>query len=317
MSCAEIVTVTPAHAGERLDQFLAGLDTGYSRSYLQRLIREERVLLNGCPVRKRQAVAAGDVVSLDWPPQLKLTLDPQSIDFDILSEDEEFLVINKPAGLTVHPGSGRQQQGTLVNALLGYNYDRFAKLIDAEQRPGIVHRLDRDTSGVMVVATTAKAKDRISRAFARRRVEKVYLALSAGSPEPGVQKIQTLIGRNPKDRKKMAVVSRNGREAVTQIQTIAVGTGGSLLKINLETGRTHQIRVHLAHIGCPVIGDPLYGGRRRGGIAAARQMLHAWQLQFPHPVTDVPHKFFAEPPADFFACMTKAGIEVSAIEDCK
>ncbi|MFM1547959.1 MAG: RluA family pseudouridine synthase [Lentisphaeria bacterium] len=293
-------------AGLRLDRFLAVSFEEYSRSYLTRIIDNGRVTRNGATARKRDNVATGDEVAVDWPPPEQLQLDPEAIDLPILYEDEDILVIDKPADLVVHPGAGTQS-GTLVNALLGYDYQNFTEMAD-DVRPGIVHRLDKDTSGVMIVARNPIARDRLSTAFAERQVEKIYLAITAGAPDADSGEARSSIGRHPKHRKKMAVVERNGKNAVTLWNVLSRSAEAALLRVQLKTGRTHQIRVHLAHEKLPIVGDDLYGNSGCT-LEAPRQMLHAWRLGIRHPRTKELLAFAAPVPDDFVAVARCLGLE--------
>ena len=293
-------------AGLRLDRFLAVSFEEYSRSYLTRIIDNGRVTRNGATARKRDNVATGDEVAVDWPPPEQLQLDPEAIDLPIIFEDEDILVIDKPADLVVHPGAGTQS-GTLVNALLGYDYQNFTEMAD-DARPGIVHRLDKDTSGVIIVARNPIARDRLSTAFAERQVEKIYLAITAGAPDADSGEARSPIGRHPKHRKKMAVVERNGKSAVTLWNVLSRSAEAALLRVQLETGRTHQIRVHLAHEKLPIVGDYLYGNSRCT-LEAPRQMLHAWRLGIRHPRTKELLTFTAPVPEDFVAVARCLGLE--------
>lgn len=225
----------------------------------------------------------------------------EHIPLDILYEDDALLVINKPAGMVVHPAAGNYT-GTVVNALLGRDQEILEEFDEADSmRPGIVHRLDKDTSGCLVIAKNGNAMHKLSRSFADREVSKTYMAIVAPAPKVMAAEIRTQIGRNPGNRKKMAVVRSGGRDAVTIFNVVRRGKIGpnsaALLKVRILTGRTHQIRVHMSHYGSPIIGDALYGGNSR--IAAPRQMLHAWKLSFPHPVTKEMLSFESPFPADF------------------
>ena len=232
--------------------------------------------------------------------------------FELLYEDDVMAIINKPAGIVVHPAPGNQD-GTVVNALLGrYPELRSAELPDGS-RPGIVHRLDKDTSGCLAVARTPEAQAKLCEAFAARETGKIYLALTVGVPNPKQGRIENLIGRHPVNRQKMAVVERNGKVAISEYDVIAEGRLNNiktaLVKVRIYTGRTHQIRVHLASLGCPVLGDDLYGGGRIcPGVP--RQMLHAWKLKLPHPVTGEMIKVQASIPEDIeqFYKLMKSGL---------
>jgi 23S rRNA pseudouridine1911/1915/1917 synthase len=293
--------VPPDAAGQRLDVFLARV-SGLSRARVQRLIEDGQVLAAGHPEKPRHRVSAGQRIQLRIPPPAPLALSPEAIPLDILYEDREILVVNKPAGMVVHPGAGRTS-GTLVHALLAHCGSLPG--IGGTERPGIVHRLDRETSGVLVVARTEAAHQSLSRQFKTRLVKKRYLALVHGEIRQESGKIEAPIGRREHDRKRMGIRARGGREARTGFRLVRRLPGMSLLELDLETGRTHQIRVHLAHIGHPVVGDRVYGGqreRRRPGsdtFRAERQMLHAWRLGFHHPQTGAWLEFAAPIPTEF------------------
>jgi 23S rRNA pseudouridine1911/1915/1917 synthase len=278
----------------RLDQFLARELSQFSRSRLQALIRSQNVTVNGLPARPSDVIRAGDRIEVSEPPPEKTDHQPEAIPLDILYEDEELIVINKPAGLVVHPGAG-QREHTLVNALLHH----FPKLsgIGGKERPGIVHRLDKETSGCLVVAKTDEAHRRLSAQFAERTIEKVYLALVAGKLRKSAGTIEEKIGRHPVHRKRMSVTSRRGRAARTDYRVLSASTEVSLIECRLHSGRTHQIRVHLHHLGHPVLGDKIYGGKFAKTFP--RQMLHAWKLAFEHPATGERKKFEAPAPPDF------------------
>jgi 23S rRNA pseudouridine1911/1915/1917 synthase len=292
--------VSQADAGQRLDAFLAGV-SGLSRARVQRLIADGHVLVMGRPQKPGHRVSAGEGVLLRVPPAVPLTLIPEATPLDILHEDDDLIVLNKPPGLVVHPGAGRST-GTLVHALLAHC--RTLPGIGGVERPGIVHRLDRDTSGVLVVAKTEEAHQSLSRQFKARVVKKRYLALVHGEVGQDSGRIDAAIGRREHDRKRMGVRTRGGRQARTVYHVVRRLPGMTVLALDLETGRTHQIRVHLAHIGHPVVGDQIYGGRRERRPAApdapraGRQMLHAWQLGFHHPRTDAWLEFTAPIPKD-------------------
>ena len=286
----ERVEVVYAGEGERIDRFLAALLDDVSRSQVQRWIEEGRVTVNGGVTKASQRLGEGDVVRLDRPAERAPTLELLEMDLDVLYEDQDCAVIVKPAGLVVHPGAGHRQD-TLVNALLA-RYPEMSGMADAAtrrgRRPGIVHRLDRDTSGLMVVAMHETARHNLQRQFRRRSVEKAYLALLHGRVAEPRGRIQGPIGRDPRNRKRMAVVS-GGREAVTEYEVRAylytahgVRLWYSLVEARPVTGRTHQIRVHFSHLGHAVVGDETYG-RRKEHIACPRQFLHAHRLGFSHP----------------------------------
>lgn len=288
--------VPQEYAGWRLDRYLASALPEFSRSRLQGLIRAGEVHLRGQPVRARETVRRGDVVRVTIPPLEKIETKAEAIPLEILFEDDDLLVINKPPGLVVHPGAGNQPH-TLVNALL--HHCPSLSGIGGKERPGIVHRLDKETSGCLVVAKNDLAHQELSRQFAGREVTKIYLAIVSGALKRNSGKIEAPIGRHPVHRKKMHVDLRRGRTARTDYRVLKSFGQVSLVECTLHSGRTHQIRVHLHHLGHPVIGDSLYGGKR----TAPRQMLHAWKLGFVHPRTKEPMLFEAPLPEDFRARM--------------
>jgi 23S rRNA pseudouridine1911/1915/1917 synthase len=276
----------------RLDQYLAGLLEGQSRSQVQRLIAQGHVRLNDGPARAGSRLHAGDRLNWELPPPTPTALQPESIDLRILYEDDDLVVIDKPAGLVVHPGPGHPT-GTLVHGLLGRGPGWST--IGGTERPGIVHRLDRDTSGLMVVARNDEAHRELARQLQRRIIRRRYRAIVVGEVADPAARIEAPIGRDPKNRQRMAVVA-NGREAITEFRRLGLAGGHSLLEVTLGTGRTHQIRVHLAYIHHPVLGDPVYG--RRSPIIA-RPALHAEALTFRHPRTGKVMSWQTPPPDDF------------------
>jgi 23S rRNA pseudouridine1911/1915/1917 synthase len=282
----------PEHAGERLDRFLGTLAPDFSRSRLQGFIRDGRVFVNGDPAKPSLVLREGDSVVLEIPEETAPSpLAAEEIPLGILFEDEHLLVIDKPAGLVVHPGAGNRE-GTLANGLL--HHCAGIEVVGGTERPGIVHRLDKETSGCLVVAKTEQAHRSLAEQFATRHVEKTYLALTDGVPRMPHGKIEAAIGRHAVHRQKMAVVER-GREALTHYRVLDSREGKALVQCHPKTGRTHQIRVHLKHLGQPVAGDPVYG--RRGKFD--RHMLHAWKLAFTHPATGKTVTFTAPLPRDF------------------
>ena len=292
------LTVAGDHAGSRLDRFLAVELSNFSRARLQTLIREGFVTLNGKPPRPRDLVRSGDIVELTEPALEKTEAQPEQVALEILFEDEDLLVLSKPAGIVMHPGAGHQQN-TLVNALLGHCKNLSG--IGGQERPGIVHRLDKETSGCLVVAKNDATHRDLSKQFAARTMEKIYLALAAGIPRKSTGVIDKAIARHPVHRQRMSIARRQGRTAKTEYRVLRAGGGMSLLECTLHSGRTHQIRVHLHHLGHPVLGDKLYGGKHAGTFS--RQMLHAWKLAFRHPRTGEVMKFEAPVPADFAEAM--------------
>ena len=325
-------TAEPAEAGQRLDRWLAGW-TELSRARIRSLVEGGDVRANGDLVSKVTAkVRDGVEYAVNVPPPVDDTPVPQDLPLSILFEDEHLVVLDKAAGMVVHPAPG-SPDGTLVNALLHHCADSLSG-IGGVMRPGIVHRLDKDTSGVMVVAKTDKAHRGLAKQFANHSMERAYQCLVRGRPNPRSGTVATRLARNPQDRKKMAVVrgtvddldaSDHGRHAITHYETLrgfgqkrnaSVGTPAvAELECRLETGRTHQIRVHMAHLHCPLLGDPLYGNHRAflsdtGEVEARvreaveafrRQALHARLLGFLHPVTKEAMAFETEPPEDYAA----------------
>ena len=295
--------MSPNDARLRLDQFLAKQLPEYSRSRLQQLIRSGFVRLNKQTTRPRQIVRGGDKIHLIEPPLEKIEMRPEPIPLDVLFEDGDLIIINKPADLTVHPGAG-QREHTLVNALLSHCTTLSG--IGGKERPGIVHRLDKETSGCLVVAKNDIAHRELSKQFAARTVEKIYLALIAGKLRKPTGVIEENIGRHPVQRKRMSVSSKRGRAAKTEYRVIRSSDQASLVECRLHSGRTHQIRVHLHHLGHPVLGDKIYAPRFAKNFH--RQMLHAWKLGFRHPCTGEWRSFEASLPADFNEAIRAAGL---------
>jgi len=286
--------VNAESAGRRLDHFLASALPHCSRSRLQTLIKEGHIRLDGAAVKPGEKLRAGQRISVHEPEPVPMegTL-PEEIPLEILFEDDDLIVLNKAPDIVVHPAAGNPR-GTLVNALL--HHCPALSGIGGERRPGIVHRLDKETSGCMVIAKNDAAHQGLSQQFAARTVSKIYLALAQGifAKKSGV--VKTAIGRHPVHRKKMAVVvAHRGREAVTEYRVLKEFSGHSLVECTLHTGRTHQIRVHLKHLGHPLLGDAVYG--KKAGYP--RQMLHAWKLGFRHPRTGEALNFEAALPAGF------------------
>lgn len=280
------------HRGEmRLDQFLVSQQKGLTRSQLQRLITNGLARLNGIPGKPSQRVRAGDRVSLTIPPPQRLNIVPQLMPLAVTYQDEQLIVVDKPAGLSVHPGPGHPDR-TLVNALLAQCPD--IQGVGGAIRPGIVHRLDKDTSGLMVVAKTEVAHRELSAQIKERRITKGYLALATGLLEPAQGQIDAPIARDPRHRKRMAVVV-GGKESRTRYRVLERFGGCSLLELYLETGRTHQARVHLAYLGHPLLGDAVYG---KGSPLLGHHFLHAHHLGFHHPTTGRPMEFKSDLPDD-------------------
>jgi len=304
-----VVAVPPELAGERIDKTLAALVLELSRARLQALIAAGQVSRDGALVTDASAKAQPGDYAILVPPPEPAEPAPEDIPLTILFEDADLIVIDKPAGMAVHPAPG-SERGTLVNALLAHCGDSLSG-IGGVARPGIVHRIDKETSGVMVAAKTDAAHKGLSALFAAHDIERVYVALTRGGPRARRGTIEGAIGRSPHDRKKMAMVKSGGRAAVTHYRVEAVFGPeekplAARLACRLETGRTHQIRVHLASQGCPCLGDPLYGAgapaepvrRAMADAGLARQALHAAVLGFRHPVTGEALRFESQPPAD-------------------
>lgn len=283
--------------GIRIDRWLACQLPDLSRARIQTLVRQGMVSIDGRTCKPSSKVHAGDVIEVVIPPPAKADVEPEPIPLDILYEDADMLVLNKPPGMVVHPAPGHAR-GTLVNALLHHCADLSG--IGGERRPGIVHRLDRDTSGVLVVAKNQKALEGLAMQFKTRKVGKVYWALAWGRFRTRQGTVETLIGRDPHNRKKMSARVSRGRMAVTRYEVLEEFEDISLVRVVIETGRTHQIRVHLAHLGHPVVGDRQYGRARasKRHIVAPRQCLHARTLTLRHPVTGRPMEFTAPLPED-------------------
>ena len=304
----EVLTVR--HAGDRLDVYVAG-NSDLSRARVQALVAEGRIRVDGQVAGKADRLEAGQEIEVRVPPPEKLEAQPEDLALDVLFEDPSLLVVNKPSGMVTHPAPGHPT-GTLVNALLAHTGDLSG--IGGKLRPGIVHRLDRYTSGLMVVAKGDRAHHALSEALQRREIKRLYIASSWGHLSESPLEVDAPIGRDPVERRRMAVVEK-GRRAVTRFRVVERWPAAELLRVALGTGRTHQIRVHLAHIGHPVVGDTVYGvgwERGMGGEArqwartlsqkVERQFLHSWRLSFDHPVSGELMRFELPLPADLQTC---------------
>jgi 23S rRNA pseudouridine1911/1915/1917 synthase len=303
------LVVAEASDGARLDRFLADALPDSSRSLIQKHIEAGAVTIDGAPPKRgaKTPVRAGSAIRYSPPPPEPTELVAEDIPIRVLWQDQRLLVIDKPAGLVVHPALGHRR-GTLVNALLHHVKD--LRGIGGELRPGIVHRLDRDTTGVMVVAKDDIAQRALVDAFKSRKVEKRYLAVAYGVPAPRSATIDTMYGRHPSDRKRFSSKVAEGKRAITLYEVREVFLGASLLDLRIDTGRTHQIRVHLADRGHPLVGDRVYGGRARAVrdprvkdllLSFPRPALHARRLAFPHPDTGETLSFEAPIPEDLLA----------------
>ena len=289
-------------AGERLDAFLARQPGNLSRSAAQRLIEEGMVTRNGVPGKKNDRLNVGDRVEYTIPEAKPVDIVPTEMPLDIVYEDDDLLVINKPKGLVVHPAPGHPD-GTLVNALLHHCGDSLSG-IGGEKRPGIVHRIDRDTSGLIIAAKNDAAHLALAAQLADHTLARTYECLAVGNFREDSGTVNAPIGRHPVDRKRMAVVRQGGREAVTHWEVIARYPGVTHLRCRLETGRTHQIRVHLAHIGHPILGDTVYGAKKPvPGLTG--QCLHAVGLRFLHPRTGEPVELTCPLPEEFVRMLDK------------
>ena len=288
--------------GERLDACVARLAPELSRSAVQRLIEDGLVLVNGKPGKKNTRLAGGESLSVTLPEPKEVDIRPAEIPLDIVYEDDDVLVINKPKGLVVHPAAGHTDD-TLVNGLLFAKGDSLSG-INGELRPGIVHRIDKDTSGLLAVAKNDYAHRFLASQLKDHTMHRVYDAIVCGSFREDSGTVDAPIGRHPSDRKKMAVIQRNSKEAVTHWQVVQRYRGYTHVRCRLETGRTHQIRVHMAHIGHPISGDTVYGHKKKE-LGQDSQCLHAGQLSFIHPRTGQPVLVFAELPAYFSQVLEK------------
>ena len=287
-----ILQTASEDAGKRLDAWLAE-QTELTRSAVQKLMEEGRVTAAGKPLAKNTRLTGGETVSVKLPEPEAVDIVPQNIPLDVVYEDEDVIVVNKPKGLVVHPAPGHPD-GTLVNALLYHCGDSLSG-INGELRPGIVHRIDRDTSGLIIAAKNDRAHLALAAQLQDRSLARVYEAVTVGGLKEDSGTVNAPIARHPVDRKRMAVDWKNGRPAVTHWSVLARYALGTHVECRLETGRTHQIRVHMEHIGHPLYGDFLYNPDYR---FLQRQSLHSWKLSFSHPVSGIPMEFTAPVPAD-------------------
>lgn len=293
---SKIVELTADAADKRIDAWLPEKLGDYSRTYFQKLVDEGGVTVNGRTVKTNYRLKEGDAVRIAIPEPERLNVCAEAIRLDILYEDADIVVVNKPRGMVVHPAAGNYS-GTLVNALMEHCKGSLSD-INGVIRPGIVHRIDKDTSGVLVVAKNNSAHEKLSNRLKDHDIQRIYIAVADGVIREDSGKIDAPVGRHPVDRKKMSVNTKAGRRAVTHFKVLERFPEATLVELRLETGRTHQIRVHMSFIGHPLLGDPVYGRKKQiPGIVG--QALHARLLGFVHPGTGEYMEFSAEPPADF------------------
>lgn len=281
--------------GDRLDVFIALKENSLSRSQAKKLIDDECILVNGKKTKSSYNVQNGDIIKINIPKPKEIAIIPEDIELDIVYEDSDIAIINKPQDMVVHPATDNTI-GTLVNAML-YNFSELST-ISGKIRPGIVHRLDKDTSGLLIIAKNDNAHIALSRDLKNRDIKRVYRALVHGRVKSDCGIVDAPIGRNPLNRTKMSVTEKNNREALTHYEVIDRYDGFTLLELRLETGRTHQIRVHMSHINHPVVGDPVYS-TQRNQLGIKRQMLHAYKIGFKHPKNGEYMEFKKEVP-DYF-----------------
>ena len=304
-----IIDVSDEETGERIDSFLSG-KTEFTRTRIQQLIKDRNITVNGKPTKSSYKIEENDEIIIEVPEVETTEIKPENIKIDIVYEDSDIAVINKQAGLVVHPAHGHYS-GTLVNAILYHIKDLSG--INGEIRPGIVHRLDKDTSGLIVIAKNDKVHTALTEMFQEKKIRKTYLAILKGKLNKSEGKIVTQIGRDKNDRKKMTVIddAAKGKNAITNYRVISQNNLFTLVKVNIETGRTHQIRVHMRHLGYPILGDSVYGRKDN----EKRQMLHAYKLEFIHPVTGRQMEFIGEIPEDFQKALKKSDLKIDEIID--
>ena len=304
-----IIDVSDEETGERIDSFLSG-KTEFTRTRIQQLIKDRNITVNGKPTKSSYKIEENDEIIIEVPEVETTEIKPENIKIDIVYEDSDIAVINKQAGLVVHPAHGHYS-GTLVNAILYHIKDLSG--INGEIRPGIVHRLDKDTSGLIVIAKNDKVHTALTEMFQEKKIRKTYLAILKGKLNKSEGKIVTQIGRDKNDRKKMTVIDdvAKGKNAITNYRVISQNNLFTLVKVNIETGRTHQIRVHMRYLGYPILGDSVYGRKDN----EKRQMLHAYKLEFIHPVTGRQMEFIGEIPEDFQKALKKSDLKIDEIID--
>lgn len=296
VALTDIFTVSMQEAGSRLDKLLTQRFPAYSRTYFQYLLEKGCVLVNGTALKKRESPKSGDKVEICFLLTPEISLEPQNIPLDILFEDEHLIAVNKPANMVIHPAPGHPKD-TFVNALLFHckNLESTGSL-----RPGIVHRLDKDTTGILLAAKTVQAHTKLVELFSERRIKKYYLAVCVGTPREGL--IDAAIKRHSVNRKEMAVNLQSGKQAKSICRVLSKNESLSLVEVELLTGRTHQIRVHMKHLGNPVLGDTVYGSvNANKKFNPPRQLLHAHRLEFIHPITSCPMNICASIPGDILS----------------
>ena len=301
-----IIEIIAQESGERIDALLARQGDIRSRSAAARLLDAGLVTLRGAPVRKSYTVAAGDAFAVALPDPVPARAQAQAIPLDVVYEDKDLIVVNKPRGMVVHPAPGHPD-GTLVNALLAHCGGSLSG-VGGELRPGIVHRIDKDTSGLVIAAKNDRTHEALAAQLKDHTLSRVYDAVCHGGFRDDAGTVDAPIGRDPRDRQRMAVTDKNSRPAVTHWQVLARYGRYTYIRCRLETGRTHQIRVHMAHTGHPLLGDTVYGGRRDKGLET--QCLHARGLAFIHPATGRPVELWTDLPDWFQAVLSKLGPEV-------
>lgn len=296
------------HKGKRLDVLINEVLEDSTRSYVQKLITSNLVEISGIiPKKSGYKIKGNEIININIPQNEEIDLTPEDIPISIVYEDSHMVIINKQPRLVVHPAYGNYN-GTLVNALLYHIKDLSG--INGVIRPGIVHRLDKNTSGLIIIAKNDNSHVKLSNMFANKEVKKTYLAISRGILKEKNGKIESLIGRDPKERKRMAVVKENGKNAITNYHVLDEKNNVSLISVNIETGRTHQIRVHLKSLGHPIIGDETYGSKND---IFTRQMLHAYKLELTHPITNEKLEFIGELPEDFKKCLKHFNFDINKI----
>ena len=302
-----IINISDEETGERIDSFLSG-KTEFTRTRIQQLIKEHNITVNGKATKSSYKIEKDDKIVIEVPEAETTEIKPENIKIDIVYEDSYIAVINKQAGLVVHPAHGHYS-GTLVNAILYHIKDLSG--INGEIRPGIVHRLDKDTSGLIVIAKNDKVHATLTEMFQEKKIRKTYLAILKGKLNKSEGKVVTQIGRDKNDRKKMTVIDdiTKGKNAITNYRVISQNNLFTLVKVNIETGRTHQIRVHMRYLGYPILGDSVYGRKDN----EKRQMLHAYKLEFIHPVTGRQMEFIGEIPEDFQKALKKSDLKIDEI----